>query len=245
MRHERQKRMAYGADWRRRLAAIVLVQAALFASGCSEDDGGPARHNDIEQDSAPALPGRQGKTFVYGCSEEMRFTARIEGEKAWLFLPSGTVSLPQVEAASGAKYSDGSIVFWSKGESAMLDGVAASRLNCENDRYQAIWEDAKLRGADFRGTGNEPGWFLEIGPGNAILLVSDYGSARHEFAPRDVSVEPGASKTTYSAARGETTLKIVLEGKPCTDSMRGDAFETTVRLTLNGRQLNGCGKPLH
>ncbi|MCK4351572.1 MAG: MliC family protein, partial [Candidatus Krumholzibacteria bacterium] len=55
-------------------------------------------------------------TFVYECGDDYVFVVRIEGEAAWLFLPGQTIKLPHVPSGSGAKYSNGSVTFWSKGE---------------------------------------------------------------------------------------------------------------------------------
>lgn len=36
-------------------------------------------------------------------------------------LPDGTVALPQVESASGARYGDGTTTFWNKGNEALVE----------------------------------------------------------------------------------------------------------------------------
>ncbi|KPK31471.1 MAG: hypothetical protein AMJ66_08690 [Betaproteobacteria bacterium SG8_40] len=229
--------------WRRARAVLLLLGVLL--SGACTDRGEPARNNEGERASMAPAPGRAGSTFVYECGDGLRFTARIEGETAWLFLPSGTISLPHVEAASGAKYSDGSVTFWSKGESAMLEGGNQPRTECSNNRAEAIWEDAKLRGADFRATGNEPGWYLEISREYGILLVTAYGTERYEFAPTEPSSDSALRKTTYKAAQAGHELTVTLEGRDCADSMSGAKFETTVTVMIDGNKLTGCGRPLH
>ena len=42
-------------------------------------------------------------------------------KKAWLFLPNQNLSLPLVPSGSGAKYSEGIIVFWSKRDESLLE----------------------------------------------------------------------------------------------------------------------------
>jgi membrane-bound inhibitor of C-type lysozyme len=78
------------------LCAVALLAAC--AQGVTQDGG---------LQPVPAPVQEPPRTFVYECSDGYRFVARIEGEKAWLFLPEQTVSLPQVPAASGAKYMTG------------------------------------------------------------------------------------------------------------------------------------------
>jgi membrane-bound inhibitor of C-type lysozyme len=184
-------------------------------------------------------------TFVYECNDDYAFVARREGETIWLFLPGETLSLPHVEAGSGAKYSDGKITFWSKGDRALLETEDGTRRECVNNRAKAIWEHAKLNGVDFRAVGNEPGWSMEIRAGGSISLVTDYGQRQFDF-PTPVPLEDRQARTTrYGIETPNHDLLIILEGRPCTDTMSGDQFETSVTVILDGRKLSGCGRPLH
>jgi membrane-bound inhibitor of C-type lysozyme len=185
------------------------------------------------------------RTFVYECSYGYRFVARIDGEKAWLFLPEQTLSLPRVPSGSGAKYSNGLLTFWSKGEEALLESDKAAHRDCRNNRSRAIWEDAKLRGADFRAVGNEPGWHLEIKAGEKTVFVSEYGQSRFEFVTPEPLNDQIARKTTYKVQNMEHDLTIILEALLCHDSMSGESFETTVTVILDGQIYRGCGRPLH
>jgi membrane-bound inhibitor of C-type lysozyme/uncharacterized membrane protein len=184
-------------------------------------------------------------THVFECDDGYRFPVRIEGGKAWLFLPGKTVSLPQVPAASGAKYSDGKMVFWSKGDEALLEAADDIRRNCRNNRFLSIWEHAKLNGVDFRAVGNEPGWHLEISRGRKILFVSDYGQSRFEFTTPEPETDGQARTAIYRTRNSEHVLQVIIAGQPCQDTMRGDPFESTVTVTLDGRRYTGCGKALH
>ncbi len=185
------------------------------------------------------------QTFVFECDQGYRFPVRIEGEKAWLFLPGETISLPQVPAGSGVKYSDGKVTFWSKGDAALLEAADGIRRDCRNNRALAIWEHAKLNGVDFRAVGNEPGWHLEISRGRKILVVTNYGQDRYEFTTPEPVSDAKARTATYRAREDEHVLEVVIAGQPCQDTMRGDPFESTVTVTLDGSSYNGCGRPLH
>lgn len=217
---------------------------ALLSGACTDGEG-PEQQDEGGRAPPSVVPERTGETYVYACGDGLRFTARIEGEKAWLFLPSGTIDLPHVVAASGAKYSDGSVTFWTKGESATLERANQPRTECNNDRRQAIWEDAKLRGADFRATGNEPGWHMEISRSYGIALVINYGSDRYQFPATAPSSNSASQTTIYETKQGGHELMIALEGRRCTDTMSGEEFETTVTVIIDGTKLDGCGMALH
>jgi len=227
-----------------RVVLVCIVLCALAAvMGC----GGKGEQQEKPgSEGTPAAAQDEPQTFVYECDDGSSFVARIEGERIWLFLPGKTIPLPHVQAASGAKYSDGSITFWSKGEEARLEIEGEVPRTCTNNRSKAIWEHAKLGGVDFRAVGNEPGWHLEISSGmKSILFVTEYGEARYEFPYVAPLVDEQAGKTEYRTGSGDHELKIVLECCTCHDSMSGEAFETTVTVTFDDTEYKGCGRALH
>jgi len=183
----------------------------------------------------------EAKTFVFICEDQSSHVLRTTENGVWLFSPEGTRKLPLVRSASGAKYSDGVSVVWTKGKEALIGKVGGKLRSCHNDRRAAIWEHAKLNGADFRAIGNEPGWTLEIHEMSRVILVSDYGASRVEVALPEPVVDSGARSTRWDAA--ELTLELI--GDRCSDSMSGEAFETKVVVSWQGRTLRGCGRALH
>ena len=222
---------------------IQVLFCALLMLGACTKTGIPG---DITT-TGPMRPQSQTapQTYVYECNGGYGFTARIDREKAWLFLPNQTVSLPLVPSGSGAKYSDGLIMFWSKGDDAVLEIGDERHSTCNNNRAKAIWEDAKLRGVDFRAIGNEPGWHLELTASEKVVFVGDYGQTRYEFAAPEPFVDQHARTAFYKVRDGKHDLTIVIEGRPCHDSMSGERFETTAIVLLDGKKYRGCGKALH
>jgi len=79
--------------------------------------------------AAAVLAGLPARAAVFSCEGEARgfFAARLEGEAVLLKLPGEPpVRLRQVPSASGAKYGEGRVVFWNKGErsTVWVDGAA-------------------------------------------------------------------------------------------------------------------------
>ena len=103
------------------------------------------------------------------------------------------------------------------------------------------WEDARAAGVDFRAVGQEPGWLLNIYRENKITLEWDYGQQNAEFplATPDTSQE-GAS--IYSTQANGHALVVMIRRFPCQDAMSGAAFPSTVSVTIDGRELQGCGR---
>jgi putative lipoprotein len=149
------------------------------------------------------------------------------------------VTLPQVAAASGARYSDGVSTFWNKGNEAMLELDGRSR-SCQIVRDP--WQDARDRGADFRAVGQEPGWYLEIDNGKSIRLVYDYAQ-RQATTPAPPPVSRGGS-TVYDVSTEAHRLRVIIEERSCQDTMSGEAFPRAVTVEIDGRSLRGCGREL-
>ncbi|UCB56097.1 MAG: MliC family protein [Thiotrichales bacterium] len=220
------------------LAFFLMCPLAL--SGCT------SRQPDGENPPAASAADTTVQTFVFECTQDFSFVARTETNRIWLFLPGNTIALPRVRSASGEKYSADGHTFWNKGDEAMIETGTAEYTGCKNNRARAIWEHAKLNGVDFRAVGNEPGWYMEISNRKAILLVTDYGQQTRQFTAKSIQSSPATRTTIYHAVNDETRIEVVLEGSPCSDTMSGEAFPTTVSVSVEGdRHYSGCGKPLH
>ncbi len=180
-------------------------------------------------------------TYVFVCSEQTAYTVRATEAKAWVFHQKGTLMLPAVPAKMGTKYSDGAFELWIDGQQAQLGESGSKLQRCRNGRRRAVWEKAKLDGADFRPVGNEPGWNLEILEGSRIVLVADYGVSRVELPLPQPTVDRDARMTRWDA--GELIAEVI--GRPCRDSMSGESFEATVVATWGEQTLRGCGRALH
>lgn len=104
------------------------------------------------------------------------------------------------------------------------------------------WREAGERGIDFRAVGQEPGWYLEIDAGRSLRLVYDYGE-RNVVTSAPVA-STGAERTTYTGKTGTDVVTVIVEDRPCEDVMSGEPSPNTVTVTVEGRELRGCGRPL-
>ncbi len=220
-----------------KVSKIILCNIALY--GCAHTNPG----NTVETEIPAAET--EAQTFVYECPDDFSFVARTETGKIWLFLPGKTIDLPQVQSASGTKYSNGDDTFWSKADEALVETGNVKYTGCRNNRARAIWEHAKLNGVDFRALGNEPGWYMEISNKRDILLVTDYGQQTYRFTSSSIKPEPDIRTTTYSASSSDGMIEVVIKVDPCHDSMSGEAFSATVSILINDKRYTGCGKALH
>jgi len=188
-----------------------------------------------------AAPVVAPTTYVFVCNDNLAYTVRASAAEAWVFHHAGTRRLSAIPAPRGTRYSDGIFELWIDGEHAQLSESGGPHRSCHNDPRRAVWERAKLDGADFRAVGNEPGWSLEILAGTRMVLLADYGATRLELPLPEPTVDHATRRTRWDA--GEIRLEVI--GRPCRDSMSGESFETEVIVHWQGSTLRGCGRALH
>jgi uncharacterized membrane protein len=199
--------------------------------------------------SVLALLGFAGKTcaneasatYVFVCPDQTEFVVRANSKEAWVFRPNGSLQLPSISATVPGMYSDGNFDLRITGEQAKFGRSGSQLQDCQNDRHRAIWEKAKLDGADFRAIGNEPPWVLEIQQQSRVVLVTDYGAKRAEM-PLPAPIEDRDARTTRWVAKG---FQLEIIARRCNDIMSSETFESTVIVTWHGRVLRGCGRALH
>lgn len=111
---------------------------------------------------------------------------------------------------------------------------------CEPKEWSGPWAAARAGGAAFRAVGQEPGWSVEVAPGSAIVLVTDYGMRRFETGPPTRERLDEAWGWFADTPDGVTVL-LVVEPLPCFDIMSGEAFPQTATVKVGGTRYSGCG----
>lgn len=92
--------------------------------------------------------------------------------------------------------------------------------------------------AAYGARGNEPGWSLEIAP-DRMTLVTDYGAARIVVPRPAEETVPGGRR--YDAATEAHRLRVAIDRRSCRDTMTGTPYPDHVAVTIDGRELTGCG----
>ena len=207
-----------------------LFLIGLLLSGCAQMSAQP-----------PA------RTFVFDCDGGYRLVATFApgtAGKLQLELPGAAQTLLPVAAASGARYFADGIEFWNKGPNASVTIDGQAPRQCRTNPSATIWENARRRGVLLRATGNEPGWYLEIGP-KRMLYVGRYGQQVLDF-PFDASrITHQHASTFYRTSTPEYQLEAKVEPGDCVDSMNGEKFTRRVTLHLNTQTFYGCGRQLN
>jgi len=193
--------------------------------------------NDPEPAAAPVAGNH-----VYTCPDGLRLAARVIGDSVRLTLPDRNVTLPQVIAASGVRYEAENVLFWTKGLEARLEVDGTVHDGCVGVPVDNPWDEARLLGSTFRAVGQEPGWVLDVFQGG-LRYLGDYGATLLVF-PALAPFPTDLTAAEYQAAVNSTSLKLTIREAQCTDTMSGEQFTHEVTLTIDGRELRGCGRRL-
>ena len=195
-----------------------------------------------DQTSVTNQSSDDARRLAYECDQLLALVV-VNANTAMIHVNGTDLQLQQAPAASGARYTNERAEFWSKGDEATITLDGETFTNCRNKPEQLPWAEAKARGIDFRATGNEPGWLLELDADLQIEFVGDYGNYR-VITPVPVPDLDSAQRSSYHAVTESHDLLLTIETKPCQDSMSGMQFSQEVRILLDGRAYNGCGKSL-
>jgi len=234
------------------IAALLFLSLSSLA-GCQRADQ-DATEPDVPGSAAAAgpvaaptdtgdVPPPEGvlRAYVWSCDGGLTLSMNnLYRENAiTLALPEGPRRLPLVVSASGAKYSDGSLTFWTRGNAATLERPGSAAIQCRELRAQSLLADARERGVLYRGIGNEPGWTVEVGPGQRLIFVTDYGQERHEFE----AATPGADDAgtvVYVAETGSDSIRVTIDRQDCADDMSGEPFDYRMVVEHGEQSHRGC-----
>lgn len=238
--------------------AALLVAGMLIAAGCQKSPDPQAGAAATPESAAPtttapapiageplaALPDGVLHAYFWECDRDVTLVMRnlLEQKSVGLEMHGESRLLPQVVAASGAKYSDGDFTFWTKGETATFQRGTGPEVACREVRAKSLVEDARLRGVLYRGRGNEPGWTLEVGPNDRLQFVTMFGEQKFEFAGATVANVDGT--TVYAAQSGDDAIKVSVRQEACLDDMSGEPFDYRMVVEHGDRTLRGCAVAL-
>lgn len=252
---------------RTRMAArrvLMLLAGAFVLGGCGgtdAPDGGASLRDtssssprepetaktSVHDDSAATSDPREIR--VFRCTDPSGTPFRVEvrptdgGIELWLpgRFGSRTYGLERVRAASGETYEGSGIVFRDRGDEADLVVDGEEYRGCTQDLGGWVWAAARRRGVDFRASGDEPGWYMELTRGDSLHLVYDYGEGELTVATPEPTGATAGGPVRYRAETAERDLTIVIEDEPCV-AMSGTEFPKAVTVRLDGTSYRGCGR---
>ncbi|MGB7904163.1 MAG: MliC family protein [Steroidobacteraceae bacterium] len=240
-----------------RLFMVSLAGLALIAAAGCQRKAAPA--DETAADAPPAatapapaptpaadeVPAGVLRAYVWHCADGQTLVMRnlIREQAIAIDFHDGTRRLDQTASASGARYADGVMVFWTKGSAATLERKGTPAVRCEERRADSLREDARVRGVVYRALGNEPGWTLEVGPASKLSWTTNYGEERHDFEQAEAATAPDGT-SVYTAQKDAISIKASIKAERCVDD--GDvAYDHVVTVESGGQTYHGCGTRLN
>lgn len=195
----------------------------------------------------PAAPAPVEATVTavnFQCGDE-RISAAFDNTAGNVTLSIGgqPLVLPQAVAASGARYADDKgNEFWNKGSNATLTRSGVPAVECTQTELGSPWDQAKARGAGFRAVGNEPGWAVEVGMGEAPALTATLDNGERTVEVAQTQAVTGENGGFSGKAADGTEVALVIKREACTDAMSGEAFAASAQLRVGDKTYSGCGR---
>ncbi len=188
---------------------------------------------------APTTPGQGSQAGLTLQCGDLRVDARLRPGDAKAMLALSGRQLVLASADDGNRYEDdlGNALDTRDGAYAIsLAGQPA--VACTPVESPSPWGAAARGGIAFRAAGNEPGWHVEVGSGDAPRLKAEL-----DYGARTVEVEHAAREGLGYAgtAADGSVVRLEVERGACQDDMSGESFEASARLNVNGKTYRGCG----
>jgi membrane-bound inhibitor of C-type lysozyme len=204
--------------------ALVAVIACLFISSCAV----------FPVEKKQLFPGRT--VFYYSCDKDATFTAVFDKDSDTFHITGfkGVRILNRAASASGARYTDGEMVYWSKGNDATLE-YKGKTYTCSIDEKKSDLAGAKARGVDFIASDEGKTWLLEIS-GDTLTLYTGNGTEKTIF--EKAVITPRRDITIYKSSNEGHQIEVVIGGEGChQQTARAD-------ITFDRLKLIGCGKKI-
>lgn len=230
--------------------AIVISGVALALTGCAASPSAEteAANQATLDNRAPFLPSSlfpgSAKQFTAWHCEPARqhLVTATNTNDLRLWSLHGAWRLPQAVVASGARYQDGEISFWNRGDQALVE-TPRGQLQCSQAEQRTALTRAERPGVMFFGQGNEPGWTVALANDSPTLTIeTNYGEERLQL-PYMVSVmDNEAGRVIVENGDVEPFFRVRIEAGACFDNMSGEPFPARVTMSYGGEQYSGCGQ---
>jgi len=236
-----------------RLTGLIALTATVALAGCANTGTTPADSADgasktTVHSSAPLLPaalfpGSAAHFDAWECQPaNQNLVTAVNDDNLRLWSLHGAWRLPEAIVASGARYQDGEVSFWNRGDQAQVE-TPRGQLQCQQGLRRAAATRADHPGVMFLGRGNEPGWSIELANNAPVMTWTTAYGSETQTMPYMVSVmDNEAGRVVIENANAEQFFRVRIESGACFDDMKGQPYPARVTLTIGGEQYKGCGQ---
>ncbi len=228
-----------------KLNPLLILTLFLFAFGCGKQQEKP-QENASEATLEETAEDEIFHVLSFEGARENRYLVHFHGpdQGATIYTHDEVRILDLVPSETGYKYADDRLMIWLQDDDFIME-VDRKRVGpCQFSGLQPILAQAWFNGTEFWAVGNELSWNLVMGR-ERVVLMSDRGQTNLEFSGlKEGQLKPRSPMGTYEFENGTNKLKIeIIEGL-CTNTMSGEPFAVSVRITLDDKEMTGCGTGL-
>ncbi|WP_104204446.1 MliC family protein [Billgrantia saliphila] len=241
-------------------ARLSLLGAGLAVGGCAIAPNETPRP-DVSDSASSALPQARGAVapaapllpsmlFAGGaasfqawrCTSDQDMVTAVGERELRLWSAHGAYRLPPAVVASGARYQQGDLSVWVKGDEAMVES-ANGRLDCRAKVERETLTRQERPGVMFHARGNEPGWVVNLAhDAPRVTLLLDYGERELSLPYRVTEMDNAEGRVALASGQADRSFELRLEARACFDDMSGEPFPARVTLTIDGQTYRGCGQ---
>ncbi|MFP4138265.1 MAG: COG3650 family protein [Halomonas sp.] len=188
------------------------------------------------------FPGEAEAFTAWRCTPDQALVTAAGEEELRLWSAHGGWRLEPAVVASGARFEEGEVSFWNKGEEAVVE-TPRGRLECRTRMRREALTREQRPGVMFHARGNEPGWMVSLAHDRPeATLTLDYGSREQTLPYRVTTLDNAAGRVILGSGRGDTPFELRIEAGACLDGMSGEPFPARVTLRVDGERYRGCGQ---
>ncbi len=216
----------------------ICVVVALAVGCAAHEPAAQGRPADVAlPEAAPTAPGVL--VHVYDCADGERLVTRGAGrEQLELHRDGDELAMESVPADGDLAY-QGEGVSWEvvggEGRLTLGDGT---RVRCGESPGAVVWEEARLRGVEYRAQGYDHSWELEVKDGALTFRAREREGSLN--ADRVIWTDDGAQLRAETA---DANVRVEMLDLECDNADAGLGLEQ-VRVTVNDRLLEGCGRAM-
>ena len=239
-----------------RLFVVSLAGLALIAAAGCQRKTAPTGETaaDAPAATAPApaptpaadeVPAGVLRAYVWHCADGQTLVMRnlIREKAIAIDFHDGTRRLDQTASASGARYADSVMVFWTKGSAATLERKGTPAVRCEAAAGRLTAGGRPRARGGLPRARHEPGWTLEVGPASKLSWTTNYGQDRYDFEQAEAATAPDGANV-YTAQKDTVSIKASIKAERCVDD--GDVtYDHVVTVESGGQTYHGCGTRLN
>ncbi|NGO88563.1 MliC family protein [Halomonas sp. 18071143] len=225
------------------MASVTLLAGCASTPPVAETPTRTTVHSTAPLLPSALFPGSAEQFQAWHCQPAHQdLVTALNGDELRLWSLHGAWRLPQAVVASGARYQDGEISFWNRGEQAQVE-TPRGQLQCQQGLARAAATRAAHPGVMFLARGNEPGWSIELAHDAPVMTwTTQYGNETTTL-PYMVSVmDNAAGRVVIENADAESFFRVRIESGACFDDMKGQPYPARVTVSIGGEQYKGCGQ---